>query len=305
MDPAVVLGLRVSLAALFAVAALHKIRHFALHRGHVAGYLAACGIASPGAVRAAAVAIVLAELGVTARPAGPARGGDDRGLGSGRLPDSHAADRQSRRRRLAEVPVSTTVYVAVIALWVVTLALGVAVVALARQIGVIHQRLAPVGALMTNRTPKVGERSPAFSLPTLDGAAVAIGATTPAERAMPLVFVSPQCPVCAVLIPAIRAIAAAEAAWLGVLLVADAPEAEMRQFQRDKRVADIPLAISPEIGVAFRIAKLPYAVLLDERSVIAAQGLVNTRENLESLFEARRRGVASGAEYRARQVAST
>ena len=122
---------------------------------------------------------------------------------------------------------------------------------------------------------------------------------------MPLVFVSPQCPVCAVLIPAMRSIAAAEAAWLRVLLVADAPEDEMRQFQRDKRVADIPLAISPEIGVAFRIAKLPYAVLLDERSVIAAQGLVNTRENLESLFEARRLGVASGAEYRARQAGST
>jgi methylamine dehydrogenase accessory protein MauD len=201
--------------------------------------------------------------------------------------------------------VSATVYVAVIALWVVTLALGVAIVALARQIGVIHQRLAPVGALMTNRTLKVGERSPPFSLPTLDGVVVELGAATPAERASLLVFVSPQCPVCAVLVPAIRSIAAQEAAWLRVLLVADAPEAEMREFQRTRRIADIPLAISPEIGVAFRIAKLPYAVLLDEHSVITAQGLVNTRENLESLFEAQRLGVASGAAYRARQAGST
>ena len=200
---------------------------------------------------------------------------------------------------------STTVYVAVIALWIVTLALGVAVVALARQIGVIHQRLAPVGALMTNRALKVGERAPAFSLATLDGPVVAIGAATLPARARLLVFVSPQCPVCAVLIPAIRAIAAAEAGWLGVLLVADAPEAEMREFRHDKRVADIPLAISPEIGVAFQIAKLPYAVLLDEHGVIAAQGLVNTRENLESLFEARRLGVASAAEYRVRQAGVT
>ena len=46
-----------------------------------------------------------------------------------------------------------------------------------------------------------------------------------------------------------------------------------------------------------RIALRPFAALLDERGVLRARGLVNSREHLESLFEARRIGVASLQEY--------
>jgi methylamine dehydrogenase accessory protein MauD len=49
--------------------------------------------------------------------------------------------------------------------------------------------------------------------------------------------------------------------------------------------------------MTYGVAKLPYAVLIDEDGIVAAQGLVNTREHLESLFEAQRRGVASIQEY--------
>jgi hypothetical protein len=38
-------------------------------------------------------------------------------------------------------------------------------------------------------------------------------------------------------------------------------------------------------------------VLIDEQGIVAAQGLVNTREHLESLFEAQQRGVASIQDY--------
>jgi hypothetical protein len=37
--------------------------------------------------------------------------------------------------------------------------------------------------------------------------------------------------------------------------------------------------------------------LLDEQGVIRAQGLVNSREHLESVFEAKERGVASIQQY--------
>ena len=51
--------------------------------------------------------------------------------------------------------------------------------------------------------------------------------------------------------------------------------------------------LSPTLGISYQVGKLPYAVLLDAAGVILAKGLVNTREHLESLFEARDRGVAS------------
>ena len=39
--------------------------------------------------------------------------------------------------------------------------------------------------------------------------------------------------------------------------------------------------------------QLPFAALVDEKGIVAAAGLVNTREHLESLIEAKRSGVAS------------
>jgi methylamine dehydrogenase accessory protein MauD len=49
--------------------------------------------------------------------------------------------------------------------------------------------------------------------------------------------------------------------------------------------------------MAYQIGKLPYAVLLDESGKVRSKGLVNTREHLESLFEAKERGVASLQEF--------
>ena len=47
----------------------------------------------------------------------------------------------------------------------------------------------------------------------------------------------------------------------------------------------------------FQISKLPYAVLIDETGVIRAKGLINSREQLESLFTAKELGVASVQEF--------
>ncbi len=55
----------------------------------------------------------------------------------------------------------------VILLALVVLVLVIAVFALARQIGVLHTRLAPAGALMTTAGPKVGEPAPLLSIPDL------------------------------------------------------------------------------------------------------------------------------------------
>ena len=52
-----------------------------------------------------------------------------------------------------------------------------------------------------------------------------------------------------------------------------------------------------------QVAKLPYAVLLDGSGVVRAKGLVNSREHLESLFEAVERGVASIQDWVGREQA--
>ena len=47
----------------------------------------------------------------------------------------------------------------------------------------------------------------------------------------------------------------------------------------------------------FRVAKLPYAVLIDEAGRVRAKGLVNSREQLDSLLTAREIGVASVQDF--------
>jgi len=59
--------------------------------------------------------------------------------------------------------------------------------------------------------------------------------------------------------------------------------------------------LSEPLGRALGVSKLPYAVLLDEQGRIASLGLVNNREHLESLFEAKERGVASIQQYLAQR----
>jgi methylamine dehydrogenase light chain len=55
--------------------------------------------------------------------------------------------------------------------------------------------------------------------------------------------------------------------------------------------------LSAELGMAFRVGKLPYAVLLDEAGRVRAKGLVNSREQLESLFTAKELERASVQEF--------
>ena len=52
--------------------------------------------------------------------------------------------------------------VAVVLLSAVVIALLLVVLALARQVGILFERVAPMGALMTDAGPKIGENSPRF-----------------------------------------------------------------------------------------------------------------------------------------------
>ena len=55
---------------------------------------------------------------------------------------------------------------------------------------------------------------------------------------------------------------------------------------------------------SFRVSKLPYAVLVDAAGKVKAKGLVNSREQVESLFTAGELGVASIQDYLARAQAA-
>lgn len=190
-----------------------------------------------------------------------------------------------------------------IVLWIAVVGLSAAVFALVRQIGVLHERVAPAGALVGSRGPQVGEPAPVLHAADWTGESVTIGAARADGKSTLLFFLSPTCPVCKSLLPVLESVARAERVQL--IYASDGPRAEHEAFVRTLDLDGRPYLLSSQLGLAYQVDKLPYAVLLDASGVIRGKGLVNTREHVESLFEAMERGVASVQEYlrRARQVA--
>lgn len=180
-------------------------------------------------------------------------------------------------------------------LWVTVLCLVLVVLALSRQIGVLYERVAPMGALTMDKGPAVGEAAPRFELPDLRGQTVAVGGAR--AHSQLLFFLSPSCPVCKKLLPILKSVAQTEAGWLRVVLASDGEMPEHLLFYQQAALQTFPYLLSTELGMKFQISKLPYAVLIDETGVVRAKGLINSREQLESLFTAKELGVASVQDY--------
>ena len=179
--------------------------------------------------------------------------------------------------------------------WVVILALVVAVLALARQVGVLHMRVAPAGALTTSGGPSVGASSPAIPAKTLDGATVSVGGPAPGSALRLLMFVSAACPLCKNLIPMAKSFARDERVQL-IFVGDDAPNVQAGMVEA-QGLKGYQFINGPEVGMAYEVGKLPYAVLLDAEGVVLSKGLVNSREHLESLVIAHEMGVKSVQDY--------
>ncbi|HYC57893.1 MAG TPA: methylamine dehydrogenase accessory protein MauD [Candidatus Binatia bacterium] len=188
---------------------------------------------------------------------------------------------------------TTALLVSVVVLWIVVLVLSTVVFALARQIGVLYERVAPAGALVIGKGPVVGEEAPAVRVLRLDGATEMLGGASSDGRSTLVFFLSPTCPVCKTLLPAVRSIARQESSWLRVVLASDGARSEHESFVARERLGDFPYVLSAQLGLTHQVSKLPFAILLDAAGVLRARGLVNTREHLESLFEASERGVGT------------
>ena len=79
--------------------------------------------------------------------------------------------------------------ISVILLWLAVLAMAVMLWALSRQVGVLFERVAPMGALVTDAGPAVGTASPRFDLQGIQSEPVRLGQAT--ERATLVFFLAP------------------------------------------------------------------------------------------------------------------
>lgn len=178
-------------------------------------------------------------------------------------------------------------------LWIVVACMATVIYALTRQIGVLYERVAPAGALAMNQNLEVGQDAPELSLQTLDSKLVTIGGMPMDKKSQLIFFASPDCPVCKTLMPAVKSAAKHESDWLNLVIGSDGKNQDHLGYVKQQGLDEYPYVVSELLGKTYGVAKLPYAVLIDEKGKIASIGIVNSREHLDSLFEAKERNVAS------------
>lgn len=139
-----------------------------------------------------------------------------------------------------------------VALWVTVGVLGFAVIALLRQIGILHTRVAPMGVHFAGEGPDLD--TPAPPLATVD--------YTAAPYTL-IAFTSPTCEICATLKPAL------------VRLARGYSEIELRFVDHD---AD------PEILGEFRVRSTPYLVAIDREGMVRSRGVANTLDQAEEML---------------------
>ncbi len=185
-----------------------------------------------------------------------------------------------------------------ILLWVLVVALSLVVLALARQVGILHERVAPAGALQPTEGPKVGELTKAMALTSLDGRPVTVGGASDSGQSTFVLFISPTCPVCKSLVPTAKSLARKEASRIRLVFASDGDNRdEHLAYTRDLELGDYPYVLSESLGMTYQVAKLPFAVLIGSDGTLGSKGLVNTREHLESLIEAMDSGYATLQDY--------
>ncbi len=184
-----------------------------------------------------------------------------------------------------------------ILLWCAVVTMAFVIFALLRQIGVLYERVAPAGALSMNQNLKVGQKAPDLALQTINSKTVTIGGIPANGKSQLLFFMSPDCPICKTLVPSLKSAAKAEANWIDTILCSDGKEQDHSGYITQHNLQGFPYVVSELLGKTYGVAKLPYAVLIDEQGIIASMGIINSREHLDSLFEAKERKVASIQDY--------
>jgi methylamine dehydrogenase accessory protein MauD len=162
--------------------------------------------------------------------------------------------------------------------FIVTLALG-------RQIGQLNRRLPPVGARTTNAGPELGGQIGRLAVTLATGATRQFGGED-SPRPTLLLFLSMNCGICDEIIPALQSVAKARPA-IDVLIVSASDDASrISSFAERARTRGLPIALGEQLTATWRVAPVPYAVMIDELGIVRSKGMVANREQLESILAA-------------------
>jgi methylamine dehydrogenase accessory protein MauD len=109
--------------------------------------------------------------------------------------------------------------------------------------------------------------------------------------------VAPDCPIRKSLLPVFKSLSQVEAD-VDFILASDGDTAkEHEAYVTSNKLDGFFCVLSELLARSYGVAKLPYAVLITPVGTIGSMETVNSREHLESLFEAEALGIASLQDY--------
>ena len=184
-----------------------------------------------------------------------------------------------------------------ILLWVLVIGLGFLLLGALRAQGLLSWRLAQLEATTPSRIGrsglKPGKKAPDFTLPSTAGEEVSL--VDFAGRKVLLVFVQTGCGPCHDIAPELNRFDARNSD-VQVLVVNNAEAEEAREFAREVR-AQFPVLVQEKWSVSkrYEVFATPFGFLIDELGVIAAKGIVSSKEHIGYLLSSAPSWMASSA----------
>ena len=172
-----------------------------------------------------------------------------------------------------------------VTLLAVVAGLGLVVFSLARQIGILHERTAPLGVLQTAPALEKGSEVPELEMPTLAGGQVGLRDASGAGQWAALLFIAADCPICKSVLPAYLDQLHDNRASLQGFWVSDGTDmgaypayAEAHGLDEERYL------VSHELGLHLQVRQLPSLVLIDDQARLVLNGVVQSPRQLQALF---------------------
>jgi methylamine dehydrogenase accessory protein MauD len=161
-------------------------------------------------------------------------------------------------------------------LWISVILLGVAVLALDRQVRVLRQ-----GGAALVHGPAVADTMPLISTPTLAGEMMTLGGATRDGRALLLLFLQADCIVSAQMLR--DALALCDPARVRLIVLGES-DAGFGELTRPHRVRDADIILSAGIGAEMGVVHWPAATLIAGDGSVLGRGGVRRRDQIETLL---------------------
>jgi methylamine dehydrogenase accessory protein MauD len=171
--------------------------------------------------------------------------------------------------------------IANLALWVVVLFFGFLLLGALRAVALLRWQVAQLEATTPSRVGRSGlrpgKKAPGFTLSSIAGGEA--GLEQYAGRKLLLVFMQPGCGPCHGIVPALNRLH--DAGEVEVLVIHNGDKETVRKWVNQLR-PHFPVAVQERFNLSkrYEVFATPFAFLIDERGVIAARGIVSTKQFL-------------------------